>query len=176
MFSPSFVTLPRKKFLWILLRCCDSNWWLNARLQNNGLDLLPNHGNLLYHIDGLMQDCSISIANTLEIVQSFTNPSIFAFSSRIIFMSVFGFTTGPRCAARNITTCTYFSIQMAFFLSSLPFSIDVTLTLWSQSWTLLTEGSWYFKKFSFYSICSLLLKLLDFVKVWYIILAVVSAL
>ena len=28
----------------------------------------------MYHIDGLMQDCSISIANALEILQSFTKP------------------------------------------------------------------------------------------------------
>ena len=27
------------------------------------------------HVDGLIQDCSISIANALEILQSFTNPS-----------------------------------------------------------------------------------------------------
>ena len=31
----------------------------------------------LYHIDGLVQDCSISIANALEILQSCTEPSIF---------------------------------------------------------------------------------------------------
>ena len=30
------------------------------------------------NIDGFMQDCSISIANTLEILQSCTKPSIYA--------------------------------------------------------------------------------------------------
>ena len=30
-----------------------------------------------YHIDGLVQDCSISIANTLAIQQSCTKPSTF---------------------------------------------------------------------------------------------------
>ena len=32
------------------------------------------------HIDGLVQDCSISIANALEILQSCTKPSIYASS------------------------------------------------------------------------------------------------
>ena len=31
----------------------------------------------LVHIDGLVQDCSISMANTLEILQSYTEPSIY---------------------------------------------------------------------------------------------------
>ena len=35
------------------------------------------------HVDGLMQDCSISIANALEILQSCTKPSIVVLSSLI---------------------------------------------------------------------------------------------
>ena len=31
-----------------------------------------------YHTDGLVQDCSISIAVVLEILQSYNKPSIFA--------------------------------------------------------------------------------------------------
>ena len=31
-----------------------------------------------YYIDGLSQDCSISIANAMEILQSYTKPSIYA--------------------------------------------------------------------------------------------------
>ena len=33
---------------------------------------------LLMHIDGLVQDCSNSIANALELLQSCTKPSIYA--------------------------------------------------------------------------------------------------
>ena len=36
------------------------------------------HWGLMIHISGLVQDCSISIANALEILQSCTNPSIYA--------------------------------------------------------------------------------------------------
>ena len=32
---------------------------------------------ILVHIDGLVQDCSISMANALEILQSYTEPSIY---------------------------------------------------------------------------------------------------
>ena len=35
---------------------------------------------MLLHIDGLVQDCSISIANALEILQSHTKPSIYMYS------------------------------------------------------------------------------------------------
>ena len=37
-------------------------------------------GTFDFHIDGLVQDCSISIANTLEILQSCTKPSIYHLS------------------------------------------------------------------------------------------------
>ena len=43
-------------------------------LSHNGL----NNIYVLFHIDGLVQDCSISIANALEILLSCTKPWIYS--------------------------------------------------------------------------------------------------
>ena len=40
------------------------------------------------YIDGLVQDCSNSIANALELLQSCTKPSIYALVSWVIFVQV----------------------------------------------------------------------------------------
>ena len=47
------------------------------------------HFPLNHHIDGLVQDCSISIANALEILQYCTNESIFSSRIYCILMSFF---------------------------------------------------------------------------------------
>ena len=40
------------------------------------------------YIDGLVQDCSNSIANALELLQSFTKPSIYFWQIIIIYCQV----------------------------------------------------------------------------------------
>ena len=49
----------------------------HAKLQSE-MDILTHSliGSGLHEIDGLVQDCNISIANALEILQSCTKPSI----------------------------------------------------------------------------------------------------
>ena len=64
------------------LHCKDISNWLGAYL--NWSLCLTRMGNPIveirqsydHHIDGLVQDCSNSIANALELLQSCTNPSI----------------------------------------------------------------------------------------------------
>ena len=57
-------------------------YWIGLDLFNH--DTCPSghisrpDGKGVIHIDGSVQDCSISIANTLEILQSCTKPSIFS--------------------------------------------------------------------------------------------------
>ena len=45
------------------------------------------HRSLMIHIDGLVQDCSNSTANALELLQSYTKPSIYALANWFISSS-----------------------------------------------------------------------------------------
>ena len=67
----------------------------------------------IYHIDGFVQDCSISIANALEILQSCTKPSICTLSisnvihfthqaSGVCCENFEDVVTGPQCQTSNI--------------------------------------------------------------------------
>ena len=48
----------------------------SAYCSSQGVDVSLSHTAIFHYIDGLVQDCSNSIANTLELLQSCTKPSI----------------------------------------------------------------------------------------------------
>ena len=73
---------------------------------------------LLHNFDGLVQDCSISIALAMEILQSCTKPSICITVMSLMWLVTSNGVTAVLCWATDIYI-NIFYFQIVFFLSSL---------------------------------------------------------
>ena len=130
---PSFVILCYMQAYYSGLTCCKykKSMWISNLQSNN----LKKHAMILFYslhmrleffnvnasyINGLVQDCSMSIANALEIVQYWTKPSIYFSSlneserpSRVREPNLYP------CRKRTIMTCVSLSFQCCSIMCQL---------------------------------------------------------